>query len=117
MYLVTNQAKNTQVVVINKKEVYFTPLTPVELEKLSVSETELLRAVPMSIEEFEVPSSETVKAESKKAEVKEEKTVSSPENRISISDSLPISDSAAVSPKDTTDKAMSGLKAFGRKKK
>jgi len=125
MFLVTNQAKNTQVVIINKKEIHFPPLVPVELEKISAIEMGLLNAVPMYVQDFEVPSVETVRVENTKAEVEEGNKIQAPveipvqDNKISLSNGIPLSDGTDVSSNllEGSDKAMSGLKSFGRKKK
>jgi hypothetical protein len=54
MFLVTNMAKNTQVVVIAKKEIHFVPHHPIELDSLSDSERKFLLSVPMNVVEFDV---------------------------------------------------------------
>jgi len=121
MYLVTNTGKNSLVIMVNKKEVYFKPFLPVEIDTISKSEMELLKNIPMLIEEFSIDSpvveSPVVGGESLSAGVSE---------NISMIDSVPMSDSSSITAvesapvkpeKEKSAKIPNDLRSFGRKRK
>ena len=120
MYLVTNQAKNEQVSVINKKEIHFVPSIPVEIEKLSEDEKKLLLNCDISIKEFEIPEKDADVSVINKEETQGvQKSVPQEDKKSSneVKTEAPtVSDVSVVTPQKPQQKVDS-LRSFGRRKK